>query len=148
MAEIRSIVSRSWWADRALAQARDLGWAAQAARLFVLLSIGAGLVVCDAGGSSAQQPTFEPREEEPEEFPDAPGREDTFYFCTACHNFSLVAQQGMSRHRWNSTLDFMTERHGMPKLEGKEREAILDYLEKAFPESDSPSGWQNPFLKR
>jgi hypothetical protein len=34
----------------------------------------------------------------------------------------------------------MTERHGMPKLEGKERETILDYLEKAFPESEVPTG--------
>jgi hypothetical protein len=85
---------------------------------------------------------------EPEEFPDFPGREDTFYFCVACHNFKLVAQQGMSRHRWDSTLAMMTERHGMPKLEGREREEILNYLEKAFPESDQPRGWQNPFLKR
>jgi hypothetical protein len=124
------------------------GWAAKAAHLLVLLSIGAELVVCAPAIGSAQQQTFEPREEEPEEFPDLPGREDTFYFCTACHNFKLVAQQGMSRARWDGTLDFMTERHGMPKLEGKQREAILDYLEKAFPESAAPGGWQNPFLKR
>ncbi|MEX2127160.1 MAG: hypothetical protein WD871_02815 [Xanthobacteraceae bacterium] len=96
----------------------------------------------------AQQQAFEPRQEEPEEFPDLPGREDTFYFCVACHNFKLVAQQGMSRHRWDSTLNMMTERHGMPKLEGKEREIILRYLESAFPESEAPQGWQNPFLKR
>jgi hypothetical protein len=36
----------------------------------------------------------------------------------------------------------------MPKLEGREREAILNYLEKAFPESEQPRGWQNPFLKQ
>ena len=101
-----------------------------------------------AGAAAQQQQTFEPRQEEPEEFPDLPGREDTFYFCSACHNFKLVAQQGMSRHRWDSTLSVMTERHGMPKLEGPEREIILRYLEKAFPESDSPRGWQNPFLNR
>lgn len=99
------------------------------------------------GAASAQQ-TFTPREEEPEEFPDAPGREETFYFCTACHNFKLVAQQGMSRPRWDGTLDFMTERHGMPKLEGKDRDVILDYLEQAFPETTATPGWQNPFLKR
>jgi hypothetical protein len=29
-----------------------------------------------------------------------------------------------------------------------EREAIVDYLEKAFPESEAPTGWQNPLLKR
>jgi hypothetical protein len=105
-----------------------------------------GLLLC--AGASAQQKAFEPRQEEPEEFPDFPGRDDTFYFCVACHNFKLVAQQGMSRHRWDNTLDLMTERHGMQKLVGKDREAILDYLEKAFPETAAPRGWQNPFLKR
>ena len=100
-------------------------------------------------GAARAQDTFTPREEEPEEFPDAPGREDTFYFCTACHNFKLVAQQGMSRQRWDGILDLMTERHGMPELQGKERDVILDYLEQAFPEStDREGGWQNPFLKR
>jgi hypothetical protein len=108
--------------------------------------VSASLLLCAT--ATAQQSTFEPRQEEPEEFPDFPGREDTFYFCVACHNFKLVAQQGMSRQRWDGTLDFMTERHGMQKLVGKDREAILDYLEKAFPESASPRGWQNPFLKR
>jgi hypothetical protein len=96
----------------------------------------------------AQQQSFEPREEMPEEYPDFPGREDTFYFCSACHAFKLVAQQGMSRHRWDATLDLMTERHGMPKVEGQERAALLDYLEKAFPEAAAPRGWQNPFLKQ
>jgi hypothetical protein len=114
----------------------------------VAISVSAGVLLCVAATGTAQQKGFEPRQEEPEEFPDFPGREDTFYFCVACHNFKLVAQQGMSRHRWDSTLDLMTERHGMQKLAGKDREAILDYLEKAFPETEAPSGWQNPFLKR
>lgn len=121
--------------------------AAAAARLAILsLVVAAQIMLISAAGA---QQSFTPREEEPEEFPDAPGREETFYFCTACHNFKLVAQQGMSRMRWDGTLDFMTERHGMPKLEGKDRESILDYLAQAFPEStDSGRGWQNPFLKR
>jgi len=123
-------------------------WAAKAAHLLALLSTGAALLILEPEVGSGQQPTFEPRQEEPEEFPDLPGREDTFYFCSACHNFKLVAQQGMSRHRWDSTLSMMTERHGMPKLEGPEREVILRYLENAFPELDSPRGWQNPFLNR
>jgi len=123
------------------------GWAAKAAYPLMLAVVAAGLVVFAPDTSVAQQ-TFEPREEAIEEFPDAPGREDTFYFCTACHNFKLVAQQGMSRRRWDSTLNMMTERHGMPDVQGKDREAMLDYLEKAFPESAAPGGWQNPFLKR
>jgi hypothetical protein len=122
--------------------------AARAARSLAVALIVSLLAVSAAGVAAAQQ-SFTPREEEPEEFPDAPGREETFYFCTACHNFKLVAQQGMSRMRWDGTLDFMTERHGMPKLEGKDRDAILDYLAQAFPEStDAGRGWQNPFLKK
>jgi hypothetical protein len=126
----------------------DSAWAAAAAHLLPQLLLSFGLLVCMPEVARAQQQAFEPRQEEPEEFPDFPGREDTFYFCVACHNFAIVAQQGMSRHRWDSTLDVMTERHGMQKLAGKDREAILDYLAKAFPETASQRGWQNPFLKR
>lgn len=119
-------------------------WAAKAAHRVVLVLLAGSLVAWTA---SAQQ-NFEPRVEEPEEFPDFPGREDTFYFCVACHNFNLVAQQGMNRTRWDSTLDMMTQRHGMPDVQGKDREVMLDYLEKAFPEAETARGWQNPFLKR
>ena len=45
------------------------------------------------------QATFTPREESPEEFVAGPGRDETFYACTACHGFKLVAQQGLSRAR-------------------------------------------------
>ena len=40
----------------------------------------------------------------PEEFPAGLGRDDTFYACTACHDFKLVTQQGMSRQRWDEIL--------------------------------------------
>ena len=88
--------------------------------------------------------------EEPETFPEAPGREETFYACTACHNFKLVAAQGLSRERWDSTIDYMRERHGMHALEPADREAILAYLAEAFPPRarQGGAGWQNPFLKR
>lgn len=121
--------------------------AACAARFLPVLAL-AILLGFPVAGAHAQQQTFEPRIEEPEEFPDFPGREDTFYQCGACHAFQLVARQGMSRARWDGIVDLMTDRHGMPKLEGEERKTVLDYLEKAFPESTEPSGWQNPFLKR
>jgi hypothetical protein len=120
------------------------GRTASAVRLFL-----SGALVALAIGAAAQQPAFTPREEAPEEFPDAPGREETFYTCTACHNFKLVAQQGMSRERWDTTLDLMVNTHGMAPLERKDREQVLDYLERAFPErAQAPGGWQNPFLKQ
>jgi hypothetical protein len=129
-----------------LKHATQRGWTAKAAHLLpVLVLIG---FLATGMSAYAQQQTFEPRIEEPEEFPDFPGREDTFYACSACHNFSLVAQQSMSRERWDGILNLMAERHGMAEVKGKDREAILDYLEKAFPQSDAPRGWQNPFLNR
>jgi hypothetical protein len=96
----------------------------------------------------AQQPQFMPKPEDPEEFPDGPGRDDAFYACGACHAFKLVARQGFSRERWNETIDLMNERHGMAKLEGKDRELILNYLAKTFPPKQEPRGFQNPFLKQ
>ncbi len=100
--------------------------------------------------AGAQPKTFAPREESPEEFTAGAGRDDTFYACTACHNFKLVAQQGFSRRQWEETLVLMTEKHGMPALDAKDRETVLNYLETAYPPTAraAPGGWQNPFLNR
>jgi hypothetical protein len=122
----------------------NCGRTASAVRLLLAALLAGALAL---GVAKAETQDFTPREEAPEEFPDAPGREEAFYGCTACHNFKLVAQQGMSRARWNGTIDLMTERHGMPKLEGKDREVVLNYLERAFPEQAPSRGFQNPFLK-
>jgi hypothetical protein len=96
----------------------------------------------------AQPNGFTPREENPDEFAAGPGRDETFYACTACHNFKLVAQQGMSRRQWDETITVMNERHNMPKLDAKEREVVLNYLETAYPPRVQERGWQNPFLNR
>lgn len=99
----------------------------------------------------AQGPaSFTPREESPEEFPSSPGRDETFYTCTACHHFKLVAQQGMNRRQWDESLNWMTEKHGMPPLDGVDRKVVLDYLENTYPPKTSPRGGgpPNPFLNR
>jgi hypothetical protein len=97
----------------------------------------------------AQTATFAPRDEAPEEFPAGPGRDETFYACTACHGFKLVAQQGMNRRQWDDTLDWMTEKHGMPELRGDDRKLVLDYLETNYPPSaPARGGSPNPFLPR
>ena len=83
--------------------------------------------------------------EAPEDLPEGPGREATFYQCSACHGFNLVARQGMSRALWEDTWDLMVERHGMVDPGPAEREAILSYLEATFPPRTAPGGWQNPF---
>jgi hypothetical protein len=103
------------------------------------------IVALPARDSAGQSDQAKPQEEQPEHFPDGPNREDTFYFCTACHGFKLVAMQGMSRARWNETLDLMVSRHNMPDVQGEERARMLDYLERAFPERNKPGGWKNPF---
>jgi hypothetical protein len=100
------------------------------------------LLVLPASNSGAQTKAAE---EAPEQYPAGEHRDDTFYFCTACHGFKIVAQQGQSRERWNETIDIMTSRHGMVDVQGEQREQMLDYLSKAFPERRAPGGWKNPF---
>lgn len=113
---------------------------------FVLATVCLIANVIPAG---AQPQGFVPREENPEEFPVGSGRDDTFYTCTACHNFKLVAQQGMNRGQWDDIITMMNQKHGMPKLEGKDRETILNYLEATYPPTAAGAGgWQNPFVNR
>lgn len=85
--------------------------------------------------------------DDPEDMPEGPGREESFYNCVACHSFQVV-RQGMSRSMWDDTLTLMVERHGMWALEEEERELILNYLSTHFPASSDTStrrGWINPF---
>jgi hypothetical protein len=106
-------------------------------------SVLAMLLLASVGSAQRAQP--KDPEDAPELYPAHPNRDDAFYACTACHSFKIVAQQGMSRARWNESLDWMTERHQMPKLDGKDREKVLDYLATIYPERTQPSGWKNPF---
>jgi mono/diheme cytochrome c family protein len=95
------------------------------------------------------QTTFTPRDESPDEFAAAAGRNETFYACTACHGFRLVAQQGMTRTQWDDSVNLMIRRHNMPPLDDKDRETVLNYLETAYPPR-APAGrggWTNPFAK-
>jgi len=69
--------------------------------------------------------------EEEDEYGDlvlAGGAEETFYACTACHSEKIVVQQGMSRERWDTLLEWMVEEQGMSEIEPDERQIILDYL--------------------
>lgn len=117
-------------------------------RRIALLIAAAGLTGL-AAAAFAQPKTFTPRDESPEEFTAGPGRDETFYACTACHNFKLVAQQGMSRQRWDEIITMMNEKHGMPLPDAKDRETLLNYLEAAYPpQAQERGGWQNPFLNR
>jgi hypothetical protein len=118
------------------------------------LGMAAGLVlaamVLSPVAGQSQPAQFTPSEETPEQFPAGHGRDDTFYACTACHNFKLVAAQGMTRRQWEDSLQWMTDKHKMAPLPDKEKKIVLDYLEATFPPSaPTPGrGWQNPFAPR
>ena len=72
------------------------------------------------------------------------GRDETFYFCTACHGSSIIRQQGMSREQWSGTIDYMVERHQMPEPDQALRALIVEYLSATFPPRQR--GQTNPFL--
>lgn len=123
------------------AKARNASWMTSVLALAAFLAVLAPLSLhVDAQGKRVRPP-----EEQPEHYPDGPNRENTFYFCTACHSFKIVAAQGMSRERWDESLTWMVDRHKMPDVQGEERNKILDYLAAAFPERTQPGGWKNPF---
>jgi hypothetical protein len=62
-----------------------------------------------------------------------------FYLCNACHSLRTVQQQGLPRDRWDDLLHWMTEKQGMPALEGTERDVVLDYLAKNYGIPATPS---------
>lgn len=60
--------------------------------------------------------------------PEAPGMEETFYACAACHSIKMVTQQGLTRDGWQDVIDWMVEEQEMYPLEAAERALIVDYL--------------------
>lgn len=75
-----------------------------------------------AGPAAAQ-------DEEWDNLPPGEHRELVFALCSGCHSAKLVAQQGLSRKRWDGLLDWMVEEQGMAELDEETREQVLDYLE-------------------
>ena len=102
--------------------------------------------ICLAGHAFAQQPNG--AGEGPEDYPAGAGRDQTFYACTACHGFKIVAAQAMNREQWEAALALMSSKHGMPPLPDSRRNEILAYLTGAFgPRTTSP-GRASPFSPR
>ena len=90
----------------------------------IALAVMAGLLWM---APATAQSSFTPRDESPEDFPAGAGRDETFYACTACHGFKLVAQQGMTRAQWDDSINLMIRRHNMPRArrQGSRRGAEL-----------------------
>ena len=88
-----------------------------------------------------------PHNDKIEDLPEGPGREVTFYTCTACHGVALIKAQGLTRDLWDSTFDLMLEKHRMPPVKPAERAEILDYLSQQFPPRRRGRSADNPFLK-
>ena len=59
---------------------------------------------------------------------DEPGVDLTYAYCAACHSEMLVAQQGLTRDRWDELLEWMVEEQGMYEIEEPDRTIVLDYL--------------------
>jgi hypothetical protein len=86
-----------------------------------LVLVGWGLALSGGGSATAQEGDLGG-------LPQAPGQEEVFYLCNACHSIRLVTQQRLSRHRWDELLDWMVEKQGMAPLPPEDRALILDYL--------------------
>jgi hypothetical protein len=112
----------------------------------------AGLVLAAilVWGAPASAQQYVPGDENPEDYPAGAGRDDTFYACTACHGFKLIAAQALNRRQWQDAIDLMVAKHGMPALPEKDYKVVLDYLSETFaPKASSARpGWQNPFMPR
>ena len=110
----------------------------------------AAALVLGAAATPAVAQSPAPARESPEQLPAGPGRDDAFYTCSACHAYRLVSAQAMSRERWDETITLMTAKHGMQKLAGEERKAILDYLAATHPpkKAKGAGGFEIPFAPR
>ncbi len=72
--------------------------------------------------------------------PPGKGREEVFYACVPCHSLRLVTQQGLSRERWEESMDWMVTKQAMPKLDPDHRKLIVDYLAKFYGEDRKATG--------
>lgn len=64
--------------------------------------------------------------------PDAPGMEDTYYSCTACHSTATFAAQRLTDERWEYLWGWMITDQGMADYGDELRTDILAYLQTHF----------------
>lgn len=96
----------------------------------ILLAVAVAIPSAPAPGI-ADTPTTETAADEESEYGllvEAPGVEETFIYCTACHSEMIVVQQGKTREHWADLFEWMVEEQGMSEIEEPDRSIILDYL--------------------
>lgn len=64
--------------------------------------------------------------------PDAPGVEETYYQCVACHSTAIIKQQRLTDERWDYLWTWMVEHQGMYEPDEETKEVILGYLKQNF----------------
>lgn len=64
--------------------------------------------------------------------PDAPGAEDTYYQCVACHSTEIIKQQRLTEARWDYLWDWMVKEQGMVEPDPETKAVILSYLKAQF----------------
>ena len=69
---------------------------------------------------------------------DAEGAAETYANCTPCHSELIIAQQGLSRRRWDELRNGMVREQGMIEIQEPVRTRILNYLAQHYGE-DRPN---------
>ena len=94
-----------------------------------------GVIACMGLLGAAYAASSAPALAEEDEFggsPRAPGVEITYYTCSACHSFKLVAQQGLTKARWKDVLVWMVKEQEMEPLPPSDLTVVLGYLSKYY----------------
>lgn len=85
--------------------------------------------VPSAGAEGAVGPPPNP---EFDGLPDAPGVEETYYQCIACHSTAIIKQQSLTDERWDYLWTWMVEDQGMFEPDEETKGVILGYLKQHF----------------
>jgi len=84
-----------------------------------------------------------------EALPEGENKDLVYGVCSGCHSVKLIMQQGMTRKKWDKTLEWMYEQQGMPRLDEKTESQVLDYLAANFnvdqEKDEGPSMTPSPF---
>ena len=84
------------------------------------------------GGLAGKPAPGVARDPEFDNLPIAPGMEETFYSCTACHSSQTFQQMRLTDARWEYLWDWMIREQGMIDYGEETRTAVLGYLKQHF----------------